>query len=385
MQAQRSIEGGHDPCQVTRIAREDHSLAHQVGAAVGAAGHVPANYGAPVSETLEPPPPEVGVSGADAAEVVLADAEAAAVVEPLKQAVEMTPLDFPRRLLLVHAHPDDESITCGATMAKYAAEGTLVTLVTCTLGEEGEILDPTVEHLAADREDGLGQHRIGELTAAMEALRVRDFRFLGGPGRYRDSGMMGVPSNERPECFWQADLDEATRLLVAVVREVRPQVVVTYDENGGYGHPDHIQAHRVAVAAFAKAADSAYAPEVGEPWAASKLYYTAMPKSVLQAAIDAVRASGGTMFEGVESVDDLPFGVPDEVVTTQIDAPEQFEAKMAALRAYPTQISVDGPFFALSNNIGQRAFGTEHYTLVAGERGAGDGPCGRESDLFAGL
>jgi len=385
MQAQRSIEGGHDPCQVTRIAREDHSLAHQVGAAVGAAGHVPANYGAPVSETLEPPPPEVGVSGADAAEAVLADAEAAAVVEPLEQAVEMRPLDFPGRLLLVHAHPDDESITCGATMAKYAAEGTLVTLVTCTLGEEGEILDPTVEHLAADREDGLGQHRIGELAAAMEALRVRDFRFLGGPGRYRDSGMMGVPSNERPECFWQADLDEATRLLVAVVREVRPQVVVTYDENGGYGHPDHIQAHRVAVAAFAKAADPAYAPEVGEPWAASKLYYTAMPKSVLQAAIDAVRESGGTMFEGVESVDDLPFGVPDEVVTTQIDAPEQFEAKMAALRAYPTQISVDGPFFALSNNIGQRAFGTEHYTLVAGERGAGDGPCGRESDLFAGL
>src|SRR5664280_2899934 len=202
MQAQRSIEGGHDPCQVTRIAREDHSLAHQVGAAVGAAGHVPANYGAPVSETLEPPPPEVGVSGADAAEAVLA--EAAAVIEPLEQAVEMTPLDFPRRLLLVHAHPDDESITCGATMAKYAAEGTLVTLVTCTLGEEGEILDPTVEHLAADREDGLGQHRIGELAAAMEALRVRDFRFLGGPGRYRDSGMMGVPSNERPECFWQA-------------------------------------------------------------------------------------------------------------------------------------------------------------------------------------
>src|SRR5664280_1212661 len=307
MQAQRSIEGGHDPCQVTRIAREDHSLAHQVGAAVGAAGHVPANYGAPVSETLEPPPPEVGVSGADAAEAVLADAEAAAVVEPTEQAVEMRPLDFPGRLLLVHAHPDD------------------------------------------------------------------------------DSGMMGVPSNERAECFWQADLDEATRLLVAVVREVRPQVVVTYDENGGYGHPDHIQAHRVAVAAFAKAADSAYAPEVGEPWAASKLYYTAMPKSVLQAAIDAVRESGGTMFEGVESVDDLPFGVPDEVVTTQIDAPEQFEAKMAALRAYPTQISVDGPFFALSNNIGQRAFGTEHYTLVAGERGAGDGPCGRESDLFAGL
>ncbi|MDP9497798.1 MAG: N-acetyl-1-D-myo-inositol-2-amino-2-deoxy-alpha-D-glucopyranoside deacetylase [Actinomycetota bacterium] len=294
-------------------------------------------------------------------------------------------MDHPRRLLLVHAHPDDETIGTGATMAKYAAENCLVTLVTCTLGEEGEVLVPELAHLAADREDGLGRHRIGELAAAMEALRVRDSRFLGGPGRWRDSGMAGTPTNERPDCFWRADLDEAVRELVAVVREVRPQVVVTYDENGGYGHPDHVQAHRMTVAAFDAAADPAYAPELGEPWQASKLYWSAVPRSVLQAGIDLLKQSGETDFFGVERAEDLPFGVPDEVVTTEVDASEHLEAKVAAMRAHRTQIAVDGPFFALSNNVGQRAFGIEHYVLARGERGPGDGPLGREDDLFAGL
>jgi N-acetyl-1-D-myo-inositol-2-amino-2-deoxy-alpha-D-glucopyranoside deacetylase len=270
-------------------------------------------------------------------------------------------------------------------MARYAAEGVLVTLVTCTLGEEGEVLVPELEHLAADREDGLGQHRVGELAAAMEALRVTDHRFLGGPGRWRDSGMMGTPANDRPGCFWRADLDEAVRELVAVVREVRPQVVVTYDENGGYGHPDHIQAHRVAVAAFDAAADPAFAPEAGEPWQASKLYWTAVPRSFLQAGIDLLREAGETNFFGVDSADDLPFGVPDEVVTTEVDARDHLDAKVAAMRAHKTQIAVDGPFFALSNNIGQRAFGLEHFILARGERGPAAGEQGREDDLFAGL
>src|SRR3954469_22737097 len=150
-------------------------------------------------------------------------------------------------MLLVHAQPDDETIGNGATMAKYAAEGAHVTLVTCTLGEEGEILVPELEHLAADKEDGLGAHRIGELADAMKALGVTDFRFLGGPGRWRDSGMMGEPTNDRPDAFWQADIDEATGELVAIVREVRPQVIITYDANGAYGHPDHIRAHDVAM------------------------------------------------------------------------------------------------------------------------------------------
>src|SRR3954465_12112447 len=155
-----------------------------------------------------------------------------------------------RRLLLLHAHPDDETIGTGATMAKYAAEGAHVTLVTCTLGEEGEILEPGLEHLAADKEDRLGEHRIGELTEAMQALGVTDHRFLGGAGRWRDSGMMGLPTNDRAEAFWQAGPQGGGGGVGGGMREVRPQVVVTYNEVGGYGHPDHIQAHRVAVAAF---------------------------------------------------------------------------------------------------------------------------------------
>jgi N-acetyl-1-D-myo-inositol-2-amino-2-deoxy-alpha-D-glucopyranoside deacetylase len=334
--------------------------------------------------TLPPPDPGERVPQDDADAVLAAAATAVdAVAEEVD--ADMDPLDVPRRLLLVHAHPDDETIGTGATMAKYAAEHARVTLVTCTLGEEGEVLVPELEHLAVDREGGLGEHRIGELAAAMEALRVTDSRFLGGPGRWRDSGMMGTPANDRPECFWQADLDEAVRELVAVVREVRPQVVVTYDARGGYGHPDHIQAHRVTVAAVDAAADAAYAPELGERWAADKLYFTAIPKSVLQAGIDQLRAVGETSFFGVDSADDLPFGNPDEEVTTEIDASEHLEAKVAAMRAHRTQIAVDGPFFALSNNVGQRAFGVEHFVLVRGPRGPGAGPLGREGDLFGGL
>jgi len=337
-----------------------------------------------MTDATLPLPPDPGEKvPLDAAEAVLA--EAATAVDGAAEPEAFTPLDSPRRLLLVHAHPDDETIGTGATMAKYAAEHALVTLVTCTLGEEGEVLVPGLEHLAADRDDGLGQHRIGELAAAMEALGVQDHRFLGGPGRWRDSGMMGTPANERPDCFWRADLAEATRELVSIVRETRPQVVVTYDENGGYGHPDHIQAHRVAVAAFEQAGDPSYAPELGEPWAAAKLYFTTFPNSVLQAGIDALKAAGETDFFGVDSAEDLPFGVPDEVVTTEVDASDQLDAKTAAMRAHKTQIAVDGPFFALSNNIGHKAFGTEYYLLVRGELGPRVTASGRESDLFAGL
>ncbi|GAC1445286.1 MAG: N-acetyl-1-D-myo-inositol-2-amino-2-deoxy-alpha-D-glucopyranoside deacetylase [Mycobacteriales bacterium] len=337
-----------------------------------------------MTDATLPPPPDPGEKiPVDAAEAVLA--EAATAVDGVADVEAFTPLDVHRRLLLVHAHPDDETIGTGATMAKYAADNALVTLVTCTLGEEGEILVPGLEHLAADRDDRLGQHRVGELAAAMEALGVRDHRFLGGPGRWRDSGMMDTPANERPNCFWRADLDEATRELVSIVREVRPQVVVTYDENGGYGHPDHIQAHRVAVAAFDKAGEPSYEPSLGEPWQPAKLYYTTFPKSVLQSGIEALKAAGETDFFGVDSAEDLPFGVPDDLVTTEVDASDHLEAKTAAMRAHKTQIAVDGPFFALSNNIGSKAFGTEYYMLVSGSLGPADGPNGREGDLFAGI
>ena len=329
------------------------------------------------------PHPEPGERiGLDPEQAVLA--EAATAVDGLRADDAMDALDASRRLLLVHAHPDDETIGTGAVMAKYAAEGALVTLVTCTLGEEGEVLVPELTQLASDRDGGLGQHRIGELAAAMEALRVTDHRFLGGPGRWRDSGMMGTPQNDRPDCFWQADLDEATAELVRVVREVRPQVVVTYDEAGGYGHPDHIQAHRVTVAAVARASDPSYEPSLGEPWRVAKTYWTAIPRSVLQAAIDLLKDSGETGFFAVDSAEDLPFGNPDDEVTTEVDARAHLAGKMAAMRAHATQIAVDGPFFALSNGVGHQAMGIEYFVLADGELGpVAEG--GREDDLFAGV
>ena len=312
-----------------------------------------------------------------------------AATEVLEQAEEREPgtleaLDAQRRLLLVHAHPDDETIANGATMARYVAEGAQVTLVTCTLGEEGEVLVPELAHLAADRDDALGPHRIQELATAMEALGVTDHRFLAGPGRYRDSGMIGLTTNERPDCFWQADVDEAAAHLVQVIREVRPQVLVTYDDNGGYGHPDHVQAHRVAMRAADLAADPAHGP--GEPWTISKVYWTAMPESVIRDGIRAIREAGdATTFEGLDPDGDIPFVVPDELVTTTVDGSAHVDAKMAAMRAHATQITVDGPFFALSNNLGNTVWSNEHYRLVRGEPGDADGEDGREGNLFSGV
>ncbi|MGY5885849.1 N-acetyl-1-D-myo-inositol-2-amino-2-deoxy-alpha-D-glucopyranoside deacetylase [Modestobacter lacusdianchii] len=292
-----------------------------------------------------------------------------------------------RRLMLVHAHPDDETINNGATMARYVAEGVGVTLLTCTLGEEGEVLVPELAQLAADQADQLGGYRIGELAAAMAALGVSDWRFLGGAGHYRDSGMMDTPANDRPRAFWRADLAEAVAHAVAVVREVRPQVLVTYDEIGGYGHPDHIQAHRVAMGAVDAAADPAYRPDLGEAWTVAKVYWNAMPRSVVQRGIDALAALGEeSPFAALGDLDEVPFAVADDVVTTEVDGRAYADRKEAAMRAHPTQMTVDGPFFALSNNLGQQVLGTEHYRLVRGRRGpAGPGPEGWEGDLFAGL
>ncbi|HEX9033698.1 MAG TPA: N-acetyl-1-D-myo-inositol-2-amino-2-deoxy-alpha-D-glucopyranoside deacetylase [Streptosporangiaceae bacterium] len=278
-----------------------------------------------------------------------------------------------RRLMLVHAHPDDESIGTGATMARYAASGAGVTLVTCTLGELGEVIPPDLAHLAWDRDNRLGEHRIGELAAACAALGVTDHRFLGGPGRWHDSGMMGTPSNEWDGVFWRADVDEAAAVLLEIIGEVRPQVLVSYDSNGFYGHPDHIQAHRVARRAF-ELADGLV----------RKFYATAIPKSVIAEGIELMRDDPAG-FLAVDSVDDLPFGVPDEQVTTEIDATGYLDAKLAAMRAHASQIAVDDPFFALSDKVGQRALGVEYYTLLAGPRGPGRGEHGWEDDLFAGI
>ncbi|MEU5901074.1 MULTISPECIES: N-acetyl-1-D-myo-inositol-2-amino-2-deoxy-alpha-D-glucopyranoside deacetylase [Streptomyces] len=289
-----------------------------------------------------------------------------------------------RRLLLVHAHPDDESITTGATMAKYAAEGAHVTLVTCTLGEEGEVIPDGLAHLAADRDDSLGAHRVGELAAAMKEVGVTDHRFLGGPGRYRDSGMMGVEQNDRPGAFWSADLDEAAAHLVAVIREVRPQVLVTYDPDGGYGHPDHIQAHRVAMRAADLAADPAFHADLGAPHTIDKIYWNRAPRSVVE---ERFRWMSGALrhspFGTPAAVADVPGVTDDERITAEIDGRPYKAAKAAAMAAHVTQITVSGPLFILSNELAQPIFDVEYYELVRGEASA-EGTA-RETDLFAGV
>jgi N-acetyl-1-D-myo-inositol-2-amino-2-deoxy-alpha-D-glucopyranoside deacetylase len=278
------------------------------------------------------------------------------------------------RALLVHAHPDDETINNGATMALYAAMGAQVTLVTCTRGEEGEILTPELSHLASSDTDALGEHRETELANAMQALGITDFRFLAqGEGKYRDSGMMGTEVNNRSDVFWQADLEEAADHLIKIIEEIKPHILITYDEIGGYGHPDHIQAHRVAMRASEKS-----------NWQIQKIYWNTMPKSVLAESMAKMKELGSDFF-GADNVDDLPFAKDDSFVTTLIDGNSYVEAKMAAMKAHHTQISLDGPFFALSDNLGLQVWGNEYYTLVKGEKSAPFDSNGREADLFSGV
>jgi N-acetyl-1-D-myo-inositol-2-amino-2-deoxy-alpha-D-glucopyranoside deacetylase len=297
-----------------------------------------------------------------------------------------------QRLLLVHAHPDDESLNNGATMAKYVAEGRSVTLVTCTLGEEGEILVPQIEHLAADQEDGLGPHRVTELDAAMKALGVTDHRILGGAGRYRDSGMAWDDTGHakpmdtvRDDTFWKADLTEAATLLVEIIRELRPQVLVTYDEFGNYGHPDHIQAHRVAMYGAQLAAVPSYRPDLGPPWDVAKIYWATMSLSGVRAQTELMAEMGvENPFEGIDLDKPPRFFVPDEAIAAEVDGTDFADAKMAALAAHRSQIAADGPFFALSNSVGNHVWGREHYRLAKGTQGPVDDR-GWETDLFAGI
>jgi N-acetyl-1-D-myo-inositol-2-amino-2-deoxy-alpha-D-glucopyranoside deacetylase len=278
------------------------------------------------------------------------------------------------RILLVHAHPDDETINNGATMALYADRGAQVTLVTCTRGEEGEILVPSLLHLSSSKQDQLGAHREIELADAMKALGISDHRFLGAPTtKFRDSGMMGTDSNNRPDVFWQTDLDSAAQILVKVIEEIKPHILITYDEIGGYGHPDHIQAHRVAMRASELST-----------WQIQKIYWNTIPKSVLAEGIAKMKEIGSDFF-GAESVDDLPFAKDDEFVTTLIDGNKYVDAKMAAMKAHETQISIDGPFFSLSNNLGLQIWGDEYYTLVKGPKSEPFDSHGRETDLTSGI
>lgn len=277
------------------------------------------------------------------------------------------------RLLFVHAHPDDETLTTGATIAHYVARGAQVQVITCTLGEEGEVIGERWAQLAVDRADQLGGYRIGELTAALAALGVDHPRFLGGAGRWRDSGMAGTPAGQR-ERFVDGDFSEQTGALAAAIDDLRPHVVVTYDPDGGYGHPDHIHVHRVTTAAVAQSS-----------WQVPKLYWTVTSATALTAGLAAMT---DTPDEWVKvSADELPlFGYSDDAIDAALDLTAHGPARVAALRAHETQVSVspDGRSFALSNNIALPVDSTEYYVLAAGTAGDRDRR-GWEADLLAGL
>lgn len=279
------------------------------------------------------------------------------------------------RLLFVHAHPDDETIGNGATIAHYAALGAEVTVLTCTLGEEGEVIGEQWAQLGVEHADQLGGYRIGELTAALRHLGVSGPRFLGGAGCWRDSGMVGTP-RRRQSRFADADLGWAGDQLADVIAELRPHVVVTYDPDGGYGHPDHVQAHRVTTAAVAAAAAR---------WRVPKFYWTVVSSSAFRAGLDSL-TSQDVGDDWIWPVGDLPFGFDDEQITAMVDAPDRLPEKAAAIGAHATQIEIGptGRAFALSNKIVLPILTQEHYVLVSGRSGATDEK-GWEQDLLAGL
>ncbi|MFE0028620.1 N-acetyl-1-D-myo-inositol-2-amino-2-deoxy-alpha-D-glucopyranoside deacetylase [Amycolatopsis sp. NPDC059021] len=273
-----------------------------------------------------------------------------------------------RRLLLVHAHPDDESITTGGTIARYAAEGADVTLVTCTLGEEGEIVPPRLAQLGSWAADQLGGYRSGELAGACAALGVTRHRYLGGMGRWRDSGMAGTPAAAHPRAFTGGAPDEQAAQLAEILAEVEPQVVVTYDAFGGYGHPDHIRAHEITMAATAKA-DSV-----------TRVFHVVASRDALREGLAALRADGTSPFRVPED-GELP-ETPDETITSRIDVGAYLGQRLSALRAHETQLTVaDGAtvHFALTNDIAQPLPPHEYFVLA---KGPADGA---ETDLFGKL
>ena len=287
------------------------------------------------------------------------------------------------RLLFVHAHPDDESLSNGATIAHYSARGAQVRVVTCTLGEEGEVIGDRWAELAADRADQLGGYRIGELTTALRALGVSAPIYLGGAGRWRDSGMSGSPKRARQR-FMDADEREAVGALVAIIRELRPHVVVTYDPNGGYGHPDHIHAHTVTTAAVAAAGIDDYP---GESWAVPKFYWTVLAESAFETGWSALSRADLLPDWTIPPREEFSFGYTDSDIDAVVEAdPDAHAAKVAALAAHATQVVVGptGRACALSNNMALPIVAQEHYVLVAGSAGERD-ERGWETDLLAGL
>ncbi|MEO8814602.1 MAG: N-acetyl-1-D-myo-inositol-2-amino-2-deoxy-alpha-D-glucopyranoside deacetylase [Mycobacterium sp.] len=287
------------------------------------------------------------------------------------------------RLLFVHAHPDDETLTTGATIAHYAARGARVHVVTCTLGEEGEVIGDRWALLAVEDADQLGGYRIGELSAALRALGVGPPEFLGGAGRWRDSGMAGTPVRRRQR-FVDADDRETVGALVAIIRTVRPHVVVSYDPQGGYGHPDHVHTHAVTTAAVAAAADDTGHP--GLPWATPKLYWTVTATSALHAARRELDAGDLLPQWTLPDDDNAGGGYSDEQIDAVVEAPDMLPAKVAALVEHATQVTVGptGRACALSNLLALPIPSSEHYVLAAGAAGDRDRR-GWETDLLAGV
>jgi N-acetyl-1-D-myo-inositol-2-amino-2-deoxy-alpha-D-glucopyranoside deacetylase len=284
-----------------------------------------------------------------------------------------------RRLLFVHAHPDDETLSTGGTIARYASEpDTAVTLVTCTLGEQGEVIPAELAELAPERGDQLGGYRAGELAAACVALGVRDHRYLGGIGRWRDSGMAlaghgvraAMPDRLHPRALARPEaFDEQVDQLVAVLEEVRPQVVVTYGPDGGYGHPDHVRAHEITAAAVRRVP--------------ARLLCTVVGRSTLDTGLAKLAGRDGLPFR-VPEPDELPT-VPDEAIRVRVDVSAQRAARVAAMRAHATQVAVwsDGEVtaFAVSNFVAQPLLDVEEFVPADGAAGVADDLFGETGDV----
>lgn len=289
------------------------------------------------------------------------------------------------RLLAVHAHPDDESSKGAATMAMYAAAGVDVMVATCTDGSRGDIQNPAMESAPHPKRDMAGARHL-EMAQAAKVLGVRQ-RWLG----FVDSGLPeGDPLPPLPPgSFALQPLERAAAPLVRLVRDFRPHVILSYDENGGYPHPDHIMAHRVAVEAFEAAGDPDRYVGIGEPWMPSKLYYDrafsperfrALHFALEEAGLQSPYAERLAAWLETDAEGHTP-PMPKHQTTTQIDCGDYFEARDDALRAHRTQVDPLGFFFAVSPEMQRRAWPWEDYTLVK-SRVQTDLP---EKDLFAGL
>ncbi|QFG70301.1 N-acetyl-1-D-myo-inositol-2-amino-2-deoxy-alpha-D-glucopyranoside deacetylase [Ornithinimicrobium pratense] len=279
----------------------------------------------------------------------------------------------PLRLVAVHAHPDDETLATGLTLAHHVQAGDEVHVVTATLGEEGEVITPEVARLEGTEE--LGPYRRGELARAMAALGVRHHYLGGDPPRWRDSGMAGSSAAAHPQAFAGADVEEAAGELVDVLQQIDPDVVLTYDPWGGYAHPDHVQTHRVTVAAVERLWSLAPDPEAGAGADRRRgqrpaLYVTVLPRSWAledRAWLAAHVPSGILSPAGCEAKVPAPHDpfppsvVPDHVATHAVQDAAALPLQVAALREHPTQVTVFDGFYTLSNNVAARLPGREAF------------------------